>query len=221
LSIIPVKSIPEDTPLDRIYKAFVTHTLDTLSETDKGILTRITEIDKQMTARKPVKKVIKGKEVEFNRPYLYKELCEWIVERFGVSHRQAYTDIDTCKRFFLTTQTRDDQEFGRGQQIAIGNELLFEAASQGDYKSAAAFFKEINELMGLKRIMPETINPELLLPSEFVIVDDPSQLDNKFKKEENFSEMVSALEIEFKEKGISKIMDTAVDTDYESEETAT
>lgn len=220
MSVIKVKDIPEDTPLDRIYKAFVSHKLDQLSDSDKAILTRITEIDKQITARKPVEKTIRGKVVAYSRPYQYKELCEWVVERFDVSHRQAYIDIDMSKRFFLSCETRDDKEYARGQRIVIGNELMFEAAAQGDYKSAAAFFKELNEISGLKRIDPEGINPEDLIPIEFTIVDDPSQLDSNFEKIENIDEIIRDLEKEFKRKTIKNVIDDAVDTDYESEEKA-
>jgi hypothetical protein len=220
MSIIKAKDVSDDTPLDRIYKAFVSHQLDKLSDSDKAILTRITEIDKQITVRKPVEKTIKGKVVTYNRPYQYKELCEWVVERFNVSHRQAYIDIDMSKRFFLSCETRDDKEYARGQRILIGNELMFEAAAQGDYKSAAAFFKELNEISGLKRTDPEGINPEDLIPIEFTIVDDPSQLDSSFEKIENIDELIRDLEKEFKRKTIKNVIDDAVDTDYESEETA-
>ncbi|WP_285055144.1 hypothetical protein [Pedobacter ginsengisoli] len=220
MSVIKVNQIGEETPLDRIYKAFIAHELDKLSASDSEIYTRITEIDRQMTARKPVKKQIRGKDYEYTVPYRYKELCEWIVERFKVSHRQAYIDIDMTKRFFANTETREDKEIGRGQRIAIGDELMWEAKATGDYKSAHAFFKEVNEISGYKRVDPETINPEHLVPSEFLIVNHPSELETPFPVIENFAEMVRELERDFKQKTVNKIMDDAVDIDYESDETA-
>jgi hypothetical protein len=218
MSVIKLRDIPEDTPLDRIYKAFVAHKLDALSESDKEIHQRITEIDRQITARKPVKKNIRGKKVKYRTLYSSKELCEWVVERFGVSHRQAYIDIDMCKRFYLSTETREDKEYARGQRIAIGNELMFEAAAQGDYKSAAAFYKEINEITGLKRTDPETLNPEMLIPSDPIIVDDPSEIG--FEPIENLAALTRELEKEFKRKTIDNVINSAEETDYESDPSA-
>lgn len=220
MTLIKPNKVSDETPLDRIYKAFISHGLDKLSDTDKGIYKRITEIDKQISARKPIKKTVRGQEVEYRVPFSYKELCEWVVERFKVSHRQAYIDIDMSKRFYLSCETKEDQEVGRGQRIAIGNEFMFEAFAMGDYKAGAALFTEINKVMGLHTIKPETFNPEHLIPAEFLIVDDPSQLDAKFPKYDDLPELIKELERDFKKKAVKNVMDEATDIDYESEEEA-
>lgn len=219
MTLIKSRDITEDTPLDRIYKAFIGHKLDDLTPSDQDILTRITEIDKQITARKPVTKKINGEKIKYNRPYQYKELAEWTVERFGISHRQAYIDIEMSKRFFLSCETRDDKEFARGQRIAIGDDLMFLAVAKGDLKSAAAFFKEVNEIRGLKRSDPETLNPEASVPSDLVIVDDPSEVG--FEKIENIEQAADELYKEFKGKAMKNVMDTAEYTPYESDEATT
>ena len=215
MSLIKARDISEETPLDRIYKAFIDHKLDALAPTDQAIYTRITEIDRQITARKPVSKKVNGEKIKYNRPYQYKELAEWVVERFKISHRQAYIDIEMSKRFYLSCETRDDKEFGRGQRLAIGDDLMFLAVAKGDFKSAAAFFKEGNELRGLKRNDPETLNPEASVPSDLVIVDDASEVG--FEKIENIGQLADELLKEFKSKSIKSVLDTAEDTPYESD----
>jgi hypothetical protein len=219
MPLIKPRDISEETPLDRIYKAFISHKLDDLHQSDQDILTRITEIDKQITARKPVSKKINGEKIKYSRPYQYKELAEWTVERFGVSHRQAYIDIEMSKRFFLSCETRDDKEFARGQRIAIGDDLMFLAVAKGDLKAAAAFFKEVNEIRGLKRSDPETLNPEDSVPTDMIIVDDPSEIG--FEKVANLSQLSDELLKEFKGKTMKNVIDSAEDTTYESEEAAT
>jgi len=212
---IETSKLSTETALDRIYNAYVSHTTKELSAEDTAILLRITEIDKQIENRKPVIKNIKGKEVSYNRPWQKKELVEWIVERFGVSHRTAYDDIDRCNIFFFSLETKENKEYARGHRIKIGDELMYEAAAMGDYKSAAAFFKEVNEIRGLKRTDPEIINPEHTIPSDPVIVGDASEIG--FEKIDNLDKLADDLLKTFKGQVHKKINESAIDIDYEPE----
>lgn len=172
MSIIRSKEIKGDTVLDRILKAWLSHDLDSLAEADKAILTRITELDKRMQEGK----LIKGNKKDFSRPMRMKELVEWQVERFAISHRQAYADIEMAKQFFLSTQSREDKEFARGQMILQGEELMFEAASTGDFKAAAAFFKELRLLRGLDKIEQDTPDLSKWEPIKPIIISSVSEM---------------------------------------------
>jgi hypothetical protein len=192
MSNIKPKDIEGDTALDRILKSWLAHDLDSLDEVDKNILTRITELDKRMQEGK----LIKTNKKDFSRPLRIKELAEWQVERFKISLRQAYADIEMCKQFFLSTQTLDDKAFARGQMIQQGEELMFEAASNGDFKASAAFFKELRVLRGLDKPEAENVDLSKWEPINPVIVLDPAQLG--FEKMEYPDQEVKKLLKSFK-----------------------
>ncbi len=201
MSNIKPCDVKESTPLDRILKSWLSHDLDNLSDKDKGILQRITEIDKHMQ----MGKLVKGNKGDFFRPLRFKELVEWHVERFNISHRQAYVDIAMAKQFFLSTETRDEKEFARGQMIQQGEEMMFEAASQSDFKSAAAFFKELRLLRGLDKIdidTPDISKWEPVLPR---IIDDPTELG--FEKIDQPHRLVDRLLKSFKKGSVDKLLD--------------
>lgn len=209
--LIKAKDISTDTALDRILKAWLAHNLDGLAETDKGILERITEIDKriqqQMIVKRKEHSVVTGQpyEREFKRPMRYKELVEWHVERFGISHRQAYIDIEHAKQFFLSTESREDKEFARGQMIMQGEEMMFEAASLGDFKSAAAFYKELRLLRQLDKVDKTNIDPSKYQPVIPRIVNDPSELG--FEKMDNPDAIVAELRKSFKKGVVDKMLE--------------
>lgn len=192
MSIIKPKEIKGDTVLDRILRAWLSHDLDNLSDTDKHILTRITELDKRMQEGK----LIKGNKKDFSRPMRTKELAEWQVERFKISHRQAYADIQMAKEFFLSTQSREDKEFARGHMILQGEDLMFEAAATGDFKAAAAFFKELRLLRGLDKIDPDTPDLSKWEPIKPIIISSVSEMG--FEKIDNPDQEVKKLLRSFK-----------------------
>lgn len=201
MSNLKARDIKATTPLDRILKAWLAHDLDNLSEEDKGILQRITEIDKRMQTGQ----LVKGNKGDFSRPMRLKELVEWHTERFKISSRQAYADIAMAKQFFLSTETRDDKEFARGQMIQQGEEMMFQAASQSDFKSAAAFFKELRLLRGLDKIdsdAPDLSKWEPILPR---IIVDPTELG--FEKIDNPNQVIERLLKSFKKSPIDKLLD--------------
>lgn len=187
MQLINPKQISTDTALNRITKAWLSHDLDSLSDADKQLLERISEADKQLQHGKLIRK--NGK--DFSRPMRVKELAEWLVERFQISLRQAYADVETAKQFFLSTQSRNDKDFARGQMIQLGEEFMCEAAVRGDFKAAAAFFKELRLLHGLDKIDVETPDLSSWEPVTPVIVSDPSELG--FEKLEQPDQLVQKL----------------------------
>ena len=201
MSNIKVRDIKSTTPLDRILKSWLAHDLDHLSDEDKGILQRITEIDKRMQTGQ----LVKSNKGDFSRPMRLKELVEWHTERFKISSRQAYADIAMAKQFFLSTETRDDKEFARGQMIQQGEEMMFRAAAQSDFKSAAAFFKELRLLRGLDKIDVETPDLSKWEPIQPRIIADPVELG--FEKMEHPSKEVDKLLKSFKKGPIEKMLD--------------
>ena len=201
MSNIKVRDIKSTTPLDRILKSWLAHDLDHLSDEDKGILQRITEIDKRMQTGQ----LVKSNKGDFSRPMRLKELVEWHTERFKISSRQAYADIAMAKQFFLSTETRDDKEFARGQMIQQGEEMMFRAAAQSDFKSAAAFFKELRLLRGLDKIDVETPDLSKWEPFQPRIIADPVELG--FEKMEHPSKEVDKLLKSFKKGPIEKMLD--------------
>lgn len=192
MSNIKPSKIKGDTALERILKAWLEHDLDNLAEADKNILSRITELDKRMQ----VGKLIKDNKKDFSRPIRTKELAEWHVERFKVSHRQAYADIEMTKQFFLSTQSREDKEFARGQMILQGEELMFKAASNGDFKAASAFFKELRLLRGLDKVDQDVPDLTKWEPINPIIISDAS--DMGFDKIEHPDQEVKKLLKSFK-----------------------
>lgn len=185
MGILRAKHVRDNTALDRILKAFLSNKIDDLSEVDKDILARISEVDARIRSGYTVvptkwdenlESDVQDNAKKYNRPYRKKELAEWQISRFGVSMAQAYIDIDMAERFFLTTETKSDKEFARGLQIHWGEDAMARAQADGDHRAAAAFFKELNKIKGLEKF--EDDGPELkdFRPIEQIIVDDPSEL---------------------------------------------
>lgn len=211
--ITPIRKPSEETVLDRLYRAFLEHKTDDLSDEDKNILIRITEVDKRFGEKLLVtkKKLKGGKKLQYERPYNFKELVNWLIEKYGISHRQAYADIAMAKRFFLCGQTTEDKEFARGQQIEIGWELYYEAKANGQFMAAQLVYKEINELMKLKIIEPETFDREKLIPADYVITTDASEVG--FEAIENPDAMVERLKKSFKKGFIETMSNDAEEID--------
>ena len=122
------KDVKGSTVLDRILKAFLVNKLDDLSEADKHVLERITEVDNRLRKGYVVTEPRIAPETgqpynhSYSRPYRKSELAQWQMTRFGVSMSQAYEDIRMAERFFLTTESRPDKEFARGMMIHWGEE---------------------------------------------------------------------------------------------------
>lgn len=187
MQLIKPKQISTETALDRITGAWLAHDLDHLSDADKHLLERISEADKQLQHGKLIRK--NGK--DFSRPMRIKEVAEWLVERFKISLRQAYADIEMAKQFFLSTQSRNDKDFARGQMIQWGEEFMCEAAAKGDFKAAAAFFKELRLLHGLDKIDAETPDLSQWEPIKPIIISSVSEIG--YEKIEHLDQEIKKL----------------------------
>lgn len=210
--------------MDRILKAWLKDDLDSLSETDKNILERITEVDKRFRKGYSMKvkawNIVTGEPYTetVKRPFRMKELAEWNVKRFGISLRQAYEDVKMSQKFFLFNEGPQDKEFARGAMIQWGDELMAKAAHSGDYRAAAAFFKELRLLKGLDKFEDETWDPAKFEPIRPVIVMNAS--DVGFPEMENPTALVEELKKSFKKSVLEKILDDAEDVDEIEEEGA-
>lgn len=207
--------IEGDTAADRIVYAWKNHALDQLSEEDQRILERITEVEKRFHEKKFVKDK-DGNDTDKTRPYKWKDLVEHLVQSFGISNRQAYADIELAKRFFLLGRTKFDKEFARGYRVDQGEELMYQAIDAGDYKSAAAFYKEIVKLEGLDRPDEAVHDPSRFQPPTPKIIADPSELG--FEKIDNPDAVVERLRKSFKQGAIDKMLDDAEDIEVQDGE---
>lgn len=219
--VIRYKDIGTDTPYDRILRAWLRNKLDSLSETDQNILARITEVQKRYEAgytqvEKVYSEVLdKNIEKKLNRPYRKRELAEWISQKFSVSLRQAYEDIKMSERFFLFNEGPSDKEFARGQLSYWGEKLLAKAEDQGDFRAAAALFKEIRLLKGLDKFEDQTFDPSKFEPINPVIVASPTEIG--FEPMENPTAVVAELKKSLKKSVLDKILDDSEDVDDELE----
>lgn len=179
--LMRAKDVVVDDALDRIYKAWLANKIDSMRESDKRLLERMQRIDTIVREKNPQtiqKYSDKGMpyEVEYRRPWRKRELVDWVVAEFGVTSRQAYMDIDHTDRFFHSFETPKEKDFARGMQIEWGEEMMARAEVSGDYRAAAAFFKELNQIRGLRTHTPDAVDPRELIPTEPILIDDPSKL---------------------------------------------
>lgn len=224
MGMLRPRHVKGTTVLDRILKAFLSNKLDDLSETDKAILERISEVDKRIRkgyiVEVPKVSVVTGEPYidSYKRPYQKRELAEWQVSRFNISLAQAYIDIQMAEKFFLTTETRSDKEFARGMAIHWGEQAMAEAQHNGDYRAAAAFFRELNKIKGIDKPSEETVDLRDWRPIRPVIVADPSELG--FEKIDNPDKLVAQLrkDLRKKSKAVERILDDAEEIDFEDME---
>lgn len=217
------KHIKGDTIMDRIFKAFLANKIDSLSPTDRGVYDRIREVDAQVRTGF-VQKITKFDydlqlEVEvnrINRPYQKIELAHWIMARFGVSQAQAYIDIQMSQQFFKTFESKEDKDYARGMHIYWGERLQASAELAGDFKAAAAIYKELTRVKGLHEKHQDIPDYKEFTPIKPVIEPDASNLG--FEKIENLDAVKADLlkELKGKSSSIDRMLeDEAVDVDYE------
>ncbi|MFD2741960.1 MULTISPECIES: hypothetical protein [Sphingobacterium] len=218
------KDVKGTTVLDRILKAFLKGDLDKLSPDDKQVLERISEVDNRLRkgyiVTEPRVSVLTGAAYDFkySRPYRKSELAQWQVSRFQVSLSQAYADIQMAEKFFLTTESRADKEFGRGMMIHWGEDVAAKAQADGDYRAFAAIYRELAKIRQLDRPDDQNFKPEDFHPIRPIIVSDPSELDQPFPKTDNPDALVARLLKEMKKGVIEKILDDAEDVEEEDGE---
>lgn len=215
--IIKSRNIDPVTPYDRILKAWLANDLDSLSQTDKDILERITEVDKRYRKGYSMKvkaySILDGKKYteSIKRPYRMKELAEWNAKRFGISLRQAYEDVKMSQKFFLFNEGREDKDFARGHMIQWGETLLAKAEHNRDFRAAAQLFKELRLIRGLDKFEDETWDPTKFEPVRPVIVMKASEVG--FPEMDNPTARVEELKKSFKQTVLDKILDDAEDVD--------
>lgn len=226
-AMIRPSQISEETPLDRILRAWLKGDLENLRDSDKSILERIEAVDKQRRHGFIVKEkrysVVDGTKYKhsFKRMYSKKELAEWIKTRFDVSLRQAYTDIDMSERFFLTSIPRDEKEFGKGLYIEYGEEQMARAADAGDHRAAVAYYKVLVTMKGYDKHDSDTFDLTKWQPEETIIVDDPSDLDFPFPKLEEDPEDIKARLLKSFKKGLmNSLTEDAESVEEERDEDA-
>jgi hypothetical protein len=169
--LIRRKDIIVDDVLDRIYKAWISHTVDEdLDVADRFLLERMEYIYARLAHG--------GKRA------LYKNLVEDTYQAFNASHdvirsvtrRTIETDIARTKRFFLVARPRDEKEFGRGIAIEQGKRMLAKFEKAGKGKEWVALFKEVNALEGFHKedlILPEY---DSVQPPPLMVMTDPGDI---------------------------------------------
>jgi hypothetical protein len=199
-NLLNPRNIKVETPYDAILKAFLAGKVDQLPKDQQNMLIRWKKADALMRDGQIVKK---GKK-DIVQPYNFTRLADYLVAEYKVSYRTAYDDIASAKRFFLSTYSRDDKDFARGIMIEWGEKLMWEAAGEGDYKSAAAFYKSLLEAKHLLKDdqdLPDYAN--INIPN-FILVADPSELG--FTKLEDPDAAVARIMAKRKKDKIDQIM---------------
>ncbi|MFD2163678.1 hypothetical protein ACFSJU_14810 [Paradesertivirga mongoliensis] len=203
--LLKPKDIKGETAFDIILKYWLDHKINELPED----LARMLERWKQVNAMIREGHLVKRGKNEITLPYKYNEIAEFLVEYYKISFRTAYNDIASAKRFFLPDQSKDEKEFGRGVYIEWGEQMMFEARAAGDYKSAHAFFKELNEIKGHKKDdIDAPAYHQVQLP-HLAIVADPSELNDAFTKVENPDQLVADILARRKKTKLDKMISEA------------
>jgi hypothetical protein len=171
-NLLKPRDIKTETNFDVILKAWLSHTVELMPENLQAMLKRWRMADDLLRDGYLVKKG----EREITQPYTYSKLADFLVQHFAVSYRTAYDDIANAKKFFLSTYTRDDKDFARGVMIEWGEQMMFEARSNGDLKSAAVFYKALLEAKQLLTDDQERPDYENINIPSFNLVTDPSLL---------------------------------------------
>lgn len=225
--LIRPSQIVEETPLDRILKAWLKNDLQSLRESDQKILERIEAIDKQYNHGFIVKEKrhnsLDGTKYKhsFKRMYRSKEIAQWVSTKFDVSIRQAYIDIEMSNRFFHNAIPRDEKEFGKGLYIEYGEEMMARAVDAGDYRAAAAIYKQLSKMKGYDTHDDNTFDLSKWQPEDTIIVDDPSELDFPFPKLEEDPDTIKARLLKSFKKGLmNSLTDDAESIEEEGEEDA-
>jgi hypothetical protein len=172
LELLKPSQIKRETNYDIILKAYLEHKTHDLPDVLQEQLNRWKKCNELIRDGKLVKK---GKN-NITQPYRYHDIVNFIVQTYGVSTRTAREDIRHTKFFFSNETSKEEKDFGRGVMIEWGERLMFEAAGVGDYKSAAAFFREIAAIKGLHDKDEDRPKYEDLQIPHLIIVADPSEL---------------------------------------------
>lgn len=164
--LIRGRDIIVDDVLDRIFKAWITHTIDDLSLQDRWILERMEYIDALLK--------------EGGEGARYKNVVEFTYQAFkahDITRRTIETDIARTKRFFLTTRPREDKEYAKGKYIEWGEKKLAQLDRERDHKEWNKLFKELGELQGFKDEDIDAPDYSLLQPPPLMVTTDAADID--------------------------------------------
>lgn len=211
-NLLKPRNIKVETPYDAILKAFLSGTMDQLPDDQKGMLDRWRKADALMRNGEIIKK---GKK-DIVQPYNFSRLADYLVSEYKISYRTAYDDIASAKRFFLSTYSRDDKDFARGIMIEWGEKMMWEAQSNGDSKSAAAFFKVLCDIKGLMKDDPDLPDYANINIPHFNLVADPSALG--FPKLEDPDAAVARILAKRKKDKIDIILSDSESIDFTEED---
>lgn len=206
--LLKPRDIKSQTNYDVILKAWLEHQIEDLPKDLQKMLDRW----RMANALLRDGKLVKVGKKEVTQPYTFNKLADFLVEEYKISYRTAYDDIANAKKFFLSTYTKDDKDFARGQMIEWGEKFMFEARANGDHKSAAVYYKallEVKELLKHEQDLPDYAN--IHIPS-FNLVADPSELG--FPKIENPDEAVKRILAKRKKSKIDQIIEQSENIDF-------
>lgn len=203
--LIQPKDIKRETNYDIIEKAHQEHRINELPELLQKQYERWCKVNDLIRVGRLVKK---GKH-NVTSPYRYHEIINFLVEEYGVSTRTAREDIRHTKFFFSITDTKQEKEFARGVMIEWGEQLMFEAAGTGDYKSAAAFFKALLTAKGLDRDdidAPDYANVQI---PHLVVVADPKELGFEAVSDDEINRTIEKVNKNRRRSVLDKMIDQA------------
>lgn len=167
--VVRAKDIIIEDCLDRIYKAWISHKIDDMSMEDQWLLERM--------------EYAEGKLKEGGEGSRFRNLVEDMYEYFRhhdvqkpVTRRTIENDIARAKRFFVIARPREEKEFARGKSIEWLERLIWKAEEAGDFRAAAAFIKELDDIQAFKKEDIERPDYSVLQPPPMMLIIDPSAI---------------------------------------------
>lgn len=168
--------IKGNTAYDVILRAWLTHKVEDLPDKERQMLVRWEQADRLLRNGELVQDLTDDSVVEKHKRFNVSMVVEWLVEKYPISKRTAYEDIHNARRFFLSLEGRPDIEYERNIAILIGDELREKCIERGDFKAAAAVFKEVNIIKGLHEQSIEAPDYSEFHPPEFTITTSATDL---------------------------------------------
>jgi len=187
---IKVEDIKGDSAYEVIQRAWLGHKIEGLLPEHRAILERWQDVDR-LYRRGEVGEMSSDGKNRLTKRFTWRSIVEWLVERHGISVRQAYEDVANSKRFFLFADGRTDVEYARGAALEHGRMMQWAAFDAGKFEAAAMFFKECNQVEGLHEHGAEVPDYADFQPPSLLVVADPSELG--FEKIENVDEVVQRI----------------------------
>jgi len=171
--MIRPKHVQDDSKFDIVLKAWLSHKMDELPDDLKRMVDRWRDADELLRNGVTISAAQGGTP---GKAFGSRAIVDFLVEKYGISPRTAWDDITSAKVFFLSHERRPDKEFARGLMIDLGRSMMHKAFETGDYKAAAAFYKELNAIQGLHDHDADTPDYAEFQPPAMVIVTTPAEL---------------------------------------------